>query len=141
MIWSRLCFDLKSFCKVTFDNESIFEWDIIIEKISTLIRVGVSASEKFNYESGGAQNNNSWVINHDGDFWNSIDWVKSNCPKFGDGAKITVHLDMNKRTLAFTVNGIKYQEVSGWNNNLPSKLYPVVSLNHPSRIRIQPHQK
>ncbi|POG59992.1 hypothetical protein GLOIN_2v1847824 [Rhizophagus irregularis DAOM 181602=DAOM 197198] len=35
------------------------------------------------------------------------------CPSFHeDGARITVYLDMNKRTCAFTVNGKKYREVS-----------------------------
>ena len=44
--------------------------------------------------------------------------VLNYCPSFEeDSAKITVHLDMNKR---FTVNGIKYPEVSGW-DDLPSK--------------------
>ncbi|GES97589.1 hypothetical protein GLOIN_2v1836088 [Rhizophagus clarus] len=42
--------------------------------------------------------------------------------------------------LDYHVNGTKYPEVSAW-NNLPSKLYPVVSLCHPGRFRIQPHQK
>src|SRR3954453_13445768 len=51
-----------------------------------------------------------------------------------------VHLDMNKRTCAFTDNGTKYPEVSAW-NNLPSKLYPVVSLCSSTRIRIQPYRK
>ena len=41
-----------------------------------------------------------------------------------------VTLNMKKRTCAFTVNGTKYPEVSRW-NDLPSKLYPVVSLYHP----------
>ncbi|RGB37156.1 hypothetical protein C1646_59110 [Rhizophagus diaphanus] len=63
------------------------------------------------------------------------------CPMFyRDDSKITVHLDMNKRTCAFTVNGIKYREVSEW-NNLPSKLYPVVSLMYSGRFRIQSHQE
>ena len=47
---------------------------------------------------------------------------------------------MNKRTIAFTVNGKKYPEVSNW-NNLPSKLHPIVTLRFPSRLRIQPHQE
>ena len=64
--------------------------------------------------------------------------LKDYCPSFGDGAKITVHLDMNKKFLAFTVNGTKYPAVSC--DNLPDKLYPVVSLTHPGRIRIQPHK-
>ena len=40
----------------------------------------------------------------------------------------------------FTINGKKYPEISAW-DNLPSKLYPVVSLRHPGRSRIQPHLK
>ena len=58
------------------------------------------------------------------------------CPSFRDGVKITVHLDMNKKTVAFTVNGTKYPEVLKW-DNLPSKLYPIVSLCYPGRFRIQ----
>ncbi|GES97560.1 hypothetical protein GLOIN_2v1788445 [Rhizophagus clarus] len=61
------------------------------------------------------------------------------CPSFHeDGARITVHLNLSKRTCAFTVNGIKYREITEW-DDLPSKLYPVVSLCHPGRFRIQPH--
>ena len=52
---------------------------------------------------------------------------------------ITVHLDMNKRTIAFTLNGTKYPEVSEW-NNLPSKLYPVASLSS-SSLRILPYRQ
>ncbi|CAB5189686.1 unnamed protein product [Rhizophagus irregularis] len=42
----------------------------------------------------------------------------------------------------FAVNGTKYQEVPSW-NNLPSKLYPVVSFYHTAacQFRIQPHKK
>ena len=69
-------------------------------------------------------------------YWMGIRFLRY-CPEFGDGAKITVHLDMNKRTLAFTVNGTKYPNV-GW--NLPSKLYPVVSLRQYGHIRIQPYR-
>ena len=61
------------------------------------------------------------------------------CSSFGANAKITVHLDMDKRTIAFTINGIKYPEVPKC--SFPPKLYPVVSLKYPGRVRIQPHQK
>ncbi|RIA82266.1 hypothetical protein C1645_512896 [Glomus cerebriforme] len=81
-----------------------------------------------------------WVLGSGGDCYNSDSRIFDYCPSFTYGAKITVHLDMNKRTCAFTVNGIKYPEVSQW-NNLPSKLYPVVSLCYPGCLRIQPHQK
>ncbi|CAB5211164.1 unnamed protein product [Rhizophagus irregularis] len=79
------------------------------------------------------------VLDIKGIYINS-DKGSSYCPPFGDGAIITVHMDMNKRTCAFTVNGTRYQEVSEW-NNLPSKLYPVVSLGHFAKLRIQPHRK
>ncbi len=103
------------------------------------VRVGVCASENFNYEDSAGDQSTGWALNSTGYFWNSKESVYY-CPSFGDGTKITVHLNMNKKTLAFTVNGTKYPEVSNW-NNLPSKLYPVVSLLYPGRIRIQPHQK
>ena len=47
---------------------------------------------------------------------------------------------MIKRTYAFIIHGIKYYEVLEW-NNLPSKLYPVVSLLPPGRFRIQSCQR
>ena len=66
--------------------------------------------------------------------------MNNRCSSFRDGAKITVHLDMNERTCDFTVNGKKYREILKW-NNLPAKLYPVVSLQYPGRFRIRSHQK
>ncbi|UZN99703.1 uncharacterized protein OCT59_000970 [Rhizophagus irregularis] len=91
------------------------------------------ALENKGYQSTG------WVLSSNGYCYNSNTRL-SYCPSFGSGTKITVHLDMNKRTCAFTVNGTKYPEVLAW-NNLPSKLYPIVSLCYPSRFRIQLHQK
>ena len=67
--------------------------------------------------------------------------TKDYCPSFGDGAKITVHLDMSKETLSFTVNGTKYPDVSGLGWNKLSILYPIASLKYPGKIQIQPHQK
>ncbi|GES97562.1 hypothetical protein GLOIN_2v1717003 [Rhizophagus clarus] len=66
------------------------------------------------------------------------------CPPFNDdGARITVRLDMNTRACFFTVNGINSPEAYAL-KILPSKLpklYPVVSLKYPDRIRIKPYQK
>ncbi|GBC28550.2 hypothetical protein GLOIN_2v1792429 [Rhizophagus irregularis DAOM 181602=DAOM 197198] len=45
-----------------------------------------------------------------------------------------------KMLLENNVNGTKYPKVSAW-NNLPSKLYPIVSIKYPGQYRIQPHQK
>ena len=75
-----------------------------------------------------------WVLGSSGYYFHK--YVSDyNCSSFGEDAKITVHLDMNKRTCAFTVNGKKYPVVSKW-DNLPSKLYPVVSLSYPGCLRI-----
>ncbi|GES97574.1 hypothetical protein GLOIN_2v810536 [Rhizophagus clarus] len=125
--------------KIAFENKGIFEWDVIIEKNCCNAMIGVCASENFNYEKYAGKQSTGWVINSNGNRFNSGNY-SIYCPSFyEDGTKITVHLDMNKRTCAFTVNGTKYPEVSAW--NLPSKLYPVLSLCHPGRFRIQPHQK
>ncbi|RGB37161.1 hypothetical protein C1646_757212 [Rhizophagus diaphanus] len=127
--------------KITLENKGIFEWDVIIEKAYCDSWVGVCASENFNYEYNYAGNQpTGWVLGSCGRCRNSDTVIKDYyCPSFGDGTKITVHLDMNKRTCSFTINGIKYREVSEW--NLPSKLHPVVSLRYPGRFRIQPHKK
>ncbi|RIA88528.1 hypothetical protein C1645_826212 [Glomus cerebriforme] len=126
--------------KMILENEDIFEWDVIIEKNYNSAWVGVCASENFNYESWAGNQPTGWVLGSYGNCYNSGNG-QSYCPSFNkDGAKITVHLDMNKKTCAFTINGTKYAEVSSW-NNLPSKLYPIVSFRHPGRFRIQPHQE
>ncbi|RGB37190.1 hypothetical protein C1646_757242 [Rhizophagus diaphanus] len=125
--------------KMKLENNGIFEWDVIVEKDCDYAWVGICSSENFNYETFAGKQPTGWVLGSSGYCYNSHN--RSNyCPSFGDGTKITVHLDMDKRTCAFTVNGIKYPEVSEW-NNLPSKLYPVASLYYPGRLRIQSHQK
>ncbi|CAB5189670.1 unnamed protein product [Rhizophagus irregularis] len=125
--------------KIVLESNDIFEWDVIIEKVSGCAWVGVCASENLNYETFAGIQPTGWVLGSNG-YCNNFSKAVKYCLPFGDGTIITVHLDMNKRTCAFTINGTKYPEVSAW-NNLPSKLYPVVSLNYPGRFRIQPHQK
>ncbi|RIA82155.1 concanavalin A-like lectin/glucanase domain-containing protein [Glomus cerebriforme] len=125
--------------KMILENKGIFEWDIIIEKYCAYSWVGVCASDNFNYESWAGNQSTGWVLGSDGSCYNSLDRLTNYCPSFEKvGAKITVHIDMNKRTCAFTVNGKRYPEVPYW-NNLPSKLYPVVSLCNSGRFRIQPY--
>ncbi|CAB5188874.1 unnamed protein product [Rhizophagus irregularis] len=125
--------------KMVLEGKGIFEWDVIMEKACVDAWVGVCAPENLSYEFFAGRQPTGWVLGTNGYCANSNKGI-SYCSSFGDGTRITVHLDMNKRTCSFTVNGTKYPEVSAW-NNLPSKLYPVVSFNHPARLRIQPHQK
>jgi hypothetical protein len=125
--------------KMPLDYKGIFEWNVIIEKYCTDTWIGVCTSENFNYEDWAGRQSTGWVLGTDGDFSNSN--KRSNyCLLFRkDNTKITVHLNMYKKTFAFSVNGIKYKEVSV--KDLPSKLYPVVSLCHPGRLRILPYKK
>ncbi|POG68874.1 hypothetical protein GLOIN_2v1632633 [Rhizophagus irregularis DAOM 181602=DAOM 197198] len=126
--------------KAVLENEGIYEWDVIIEKDCGYAWVGVCASDNFSYETFAGGQPTGWILGSSGYCSNSGKDLYY-CPMFyRDNSKITVHLDMNKRTCAFTVNGIKYREVSEW-NNLPSKLYPVVSLMYSGRFRIQSHQE
>jgi hypothetical protein len=134
------CSSYKSVkAKMRLDNRSVFEWDIIIETNCNHAYIGVCASNNFNYEAFAGYQSTGWVLNSRGNCCTSGIWLNSYCPRFGDGAKITVHLDMYRRTCSFTVNGTRYPELPEW-NNLPSVLYPVVSLKYPGRFRIQPHQ-
>ncbi|EXX55198.1 uncharacterized protein OCT59_000928 [Rhizophagus irregularis] len=115
--------------KVILENNGIYEWDVIIEKECIRYSVGVCDSEKFNYGVFAGDQPNACVLDSYGLY----------LINFGN-TKITVHLDMNKRTCIFTIDGTMYSEVSTC-NNLSSKLYPVVSLYYPGRFRIQSHQK
>ncbi|GBC05757.1 hypothetical protein RclHR1_06400007 [Rhizophagus clarus] len=122
--------------KIELENKGIFEWDIIIEEICAQAWIGVCASEDLNYDENLTEHI-GWLICSNGYYYNSTSWPNY-CPSFGNGTRITVRLDMNKRTCSFTVNGKRHPELSEWNNNnFPSKFYPVVSLCHPGRIRIE----
>ncbi|CAG8719748.1 4861_t:CDS:1, partial [Acaulospora morrowiae] len=52
-----------------------------------------------------------------------------------DNAKVIVHLNMNEKTIAFSVNGTRYPPVASW-TNLPSKLYFVASTVTPGKFKI-----
>ncbi|CAI2176210.1 172_t:CDS:1 [Funneliformis geosporum] len=124
--------------KVALENKGMFEWDVIIEKNCSAAWVGVCASENFDYGRFGGFQCTAWLLSSNGTIIHNNVHKSGYCPTFkGDNNNVTVHLDMNKRTCSFTVNGVKYT-VSEW-NNLPSKLYPVVSINYPGRFRIQFH--
>ncbi|CAB5188827.1 uncharacterized protein OCT59_000867 [Rhizophagus irregularis] len=121
--------------KVALEDNGIFEFDFVIEKDCKPAWVGVCSSEHINFETMSKAQSTIWVLSSTGYCFNS--GKGSNyCQPFGNGAKVIAHVDMNKRTCAFTVNGKRYPVVSGW-NNLPSKLYPLVTLRHPGRYRIQ----
>ncbi|PKK71049.1 hypothetical protein RhiirC2_441432 [Rhizophagus irregularis] len=120
--------------------KGVYEWDIIIEKYCVFTWIGVcSAESKLDYESFAGSQSNAWILGSSGECRNGQDTFKY-CSSFaGNYQTVTVHLDMTQKTIAFTVKGERQSEVLKW-NNLPSKLYPIVSICEPGRIRIQPHK-
>ncbi|RGB33960.1 hypothetical protein C1646_168187 [Rhizophagus diaphanus] len=132
-------------------NESDCVWDVtacgsklIIEDNGKVVKAPESLGwrsvrAKMILENNGDQLTGC-VLGSNGYYCNSGNYIANYCPGFGDGARITVYLDMNKGTCAFTVNGTRYPEVPAW-NNLPLKLYPVASLRYPGQFRIQPHKR
>ncbi|CAB5156990.1 unnamed protein product [Rhizophagus irregularis] len=125
--------------KMPLDYKGIFEWSVIIEKHCFDTWVGVCASENLNYESWAGCQPTGWVLGTYGKFKNS-DKGTNYCLQFRkDNTKVTVHLNMYKKTCAFSIDDTKYKEISV--KDLPSKLYPVVSLSHLGRLRILPYQK
>ncbi|GBB99057.1 hypothetical protein RclHR1_03400009 [Rhizophagus clarus] len=131
---------------ILLENKGIYEWDIIYEgkcnrsrNVYRNFEVGVCALENYNHEIAAGLQLTGWVLGSDGCCRHSGNSIENYCPSFKEveETEVTVHLDMNRRTCAFTVNGIKYAEVPEW-DNLPSRLYPVVSLCYPGLIQIQP---
>jgi hypothetical protein len=127
--------------KVIFEDKGIFEWDIIIEN-NSLSCVGLCTPLEHNFDYEVKKSlTDKWMLGSDGNCYNYPKYRREReayCLPFGDSAIITVHLDMNMKTCAFTVNGIRYPEVTWW-DNLPSRLCPLVIISHPGRARIQPH--
>uniref|UniRef100_U9TCU8 BTB domain-containing protein n=1 Tax=Rhizophagus irregularis (strain DAOM 181602 / DAOM 197198 / MUCL 43194) TaxID=747089 RepID=U9TCU8_RHIID len=82
--------------KVVLGNKGVFEWDVIIEKSCRSAAVGVCASKNFNYETLAGNQTTGWVLGSIGYCCNFGNYIENYCPLFGDGTKITVHLDMNK---------------------------------------------
>ncbi|GBC28567.2 hypothetical protein GLOIN_2v1472107 [Rhizophagus irregularis DAOM 181602=DAOM 197198] len=125
--------------KNKLEYEGIYEWDFIIKNLC-FAAVGVCASENLNYEAYPGYQFAGWIIDYNGCCYSFGNCIHNYCPRFGDGAKITVHLDANEKTCAFTVNGTKTPKLSAC-NNLTSKFYPLVSLYNSGRIQIQSHSK
>ncbi|CAI2183567.1 17173_t:CDS:1 [Funneliformis geosporum] len=124
--------------KIAITDKGQYEWDIIIEKMCNSVWIGIMSEENFNYNEFAGDQSNGWVYGSHGVCANNKINVLYGSP-FSVGDRITVHLNMNKRICAFSVNGKKQSIFPAW-NNLPSKLYPVVSFSYPGRIRINAPQ-
>ncbi|CAG8523609.1 2381_t:CDS:2 [Diversispora eburnea] len=109
----------------------IYEWDFIIEEPCKHMWIGVCSvkNRKVNYSTWLGGEEYGWVLGSNG--------YLAHCKvRFTKGTKITVHLNMENRTLSYSVNGINFGEAF---RDLPNEVYPAVSIKSPGKIRIQPH--
>ncbi|CAG8741170.1 16008_t:CDS:1, partial [Cetraspora pellucida] len=128
-------------------GHEIYEWDIIIEEDCKYIWIGVCTERRFevNYSNwlGGEiygytlGSNGSLAHNRGPNNEKSLKNSTIYGTRFGKNSRITVHLDMGNRTLSFSINGIKYGDAF---TDLPSEVYPAVSLKKPGKVRIGLHQ-
>ncbi|CAB4416436.1 unnamed protein product [Rhizophagus irregularis] len=121
-----------------FKGRGIYEWNILIDKMYKQIYIGTCginenlnndsllANFPFNYRHGWVLGSDGYVYHHRTQKWYDA--------KFREGDKVTVRLDMRNRTCAFSVNDIRKLIVSEW--EIPSQVYPIVSLGHGSKITI-----
>ncbi|GBB88631.1 hypothetical protein RclHR1_01520016 [Rhizophagus clarus] len=115
-------------------SNGIYEWDISIEKLCGNIYIGIcDINEDLNKIH---QKYHGWVLGSDGYVYYKKKWKRYDA-KFKEGDKVTVHLDMKNRTCAFSINNNKKSIVSEW-KNIPSQVYPIVSLECGSKLRMGP---
>jgi hypothetical protein len=121
---------------ILINDKGIYEWNLIVDKGCKKMYVGICASKSFDVERFAGYQKNGWVFASSGLYWNDGRFKRCETT-YGEGDKITVHLNMTEKTIAFSINDKRLPTVSTW-RRLPSKIYPVVSLSYPGKIRIQP---
>ncbi|CAB4460610.1 uncharacterized protein OCT59_010161 [Rhizophagus irregularis] len=117
---------------LVFKGRGVYEWNISVKKLRKTIYIGVcNINVDLNKND---QDYHGWVLGSDGYVYHEkkYKWYDA---KFKEGDKVTVHLDMKYRTCAFSINDNKKPLVSKW--NIPSQVYPIVSLGHGSKLGIE----
>nr|CAG8486474.1 10634_t:CDS:2 [Entrophospora candida] len=112
------------------------KWDIIVEEsFEQTVYIGVCGTDIDHLQFLGNQKH-GWVFGSDGTIYHDGESYYYGEP-FDDLSKITVHLDMNKRTLAFSIDG-DYFGIAF--TNIPSKVYPAISLTDRAQFKIREHK-
>ncbi|CAG8532647.1 16830_t:CDS:1 [Acaulospora morrowiae] len=113
------------------------EFRILIEKNCAYAFVGI-CGEGLNFSTFAGYQPYGWVLSSSGDCVHDNDNGIHITPTFQqDNVKIIVHLNMDDKTVAFSVNDTRYPPVASW-NNLPRNLYFVASLRYPGKFKILP---
>ncbi|CAG8507696.1 1959_t:CDS:1 [Acaulospora colombiana] len=114
-------------------SRGVYEFHVLNEEDSKYSCFGV-CSEGLDFSQFIGYQPYGWALGSNGFIYHNNKNVNVNL-KFGKNAKIIVHLDMDNKTVAFSVNGARSPPVTSW-NNLPSTLYFVASLKSPGKYRI-----
>ncbi|CAG8475838.1 8711_t:CDS:1 [Ambispora gerdemannii] len=112
-----------------------YEWDVVIEENCGYAWVGLCAAEGVNLAVFLGGQATGWVMGSSGSAYHG-NMATPYGSIFDKGSTVTVHLDMTNRTVAFSIDGVR--QPIAW-TDIPSKVYPAVSLNAPGRFRIKPH--
>ncbi|PKK68130.1 hypothetical protein RhiirC2_551074 [Rhizophagus irregularis] len=123
---------------LVFKGRGVYEWNISIDKMYKHIYIGIcdineNLNNDFSFTNFPFNYRHGWVLGSDGYVYHhkTQKWYDA---KFKEGDKVTVLLDMKNSTCAFSVNNIRKLIVSEW--EIPSQVYPIVSLGHGSKITI-----
>ncbi|RHZ57706.1 hypothetical protein Glove_384g30 [Diversispora epigaea] len=119
-------------------NIGLYEWDIIIENPSLSDWVGICGEGEVTNFNSTDYYSEVWILGSAGQVSNNGLLIDYGSPPFWEGTKVRVHLNMGKRErkVAFSINGVKYPVVMHW-DNIPAKVYPLVSLKYPGKFKIQ----
>ncbi|CAG8573459.1 11614_t:CDS:2 [Diversispora eburnea] len=135
---SNLRFNERVRASQPITGTGLYEWDIIIENPSSSDWVGICGEGEVTNYNCTDYNSKAWILGTTGMVSNNGQSINYGSPSFQQGTKIRVHLDMGKRErrVSFSINDVKYPEVLHW-KNIPAKVYPLVSLRYPGRLKIQ----
>ncbi|CAG8450602.1 5246_t:CDS:2 [Paraglomus occultum] len=118
--------------KLPIGDNGVYEWDFVIVRTCGVMWIGLCGEGIDFGKFLGTQN--AWVVGSNGTKYNPPAFSSQYGVAFGDNTTVTIHLDMNQRTCAFTINGVKYENAF---TDLPDKVYPAASLRYPGKVRLQ----
>ena len=109
------------------------KWDILIEKLSETIYVGICCIGD-QFDKPGDKGFYGWALGSDGYVYFKKDWKQNNA-KFKEGDVVTVIVNMYTKHCYFGVNDVINYEVFG--NSFPDEICPFVSLNKGSKVHVK----
>lgn len=121
----------------------LYEWDFVVERTCPHLGLGFIAAEalpRVEYEGSWlGYKYYGWVLCCTGDLLHhaktfdegKVEYGQS----FGNESRVRVHLNMTMRTCSFTINGQRCGVA--W-EDIPTEVYPAVTLRSPGRVRLEP---